>query len=202
MIDALTGVLVSKQPHRVVVETGGVAFEVLIPFSTGPKLPPEGGRIRIFTHLHWREDGPQLFGFADEEDRQVFRLLTQVNKVGPKLAVNILSAASPQKIVEMIVTEDATGLTGLKGVGAKLASRLIVELKDAVLKAGFSFTLTADTAAGPRGRIPHEKDIREALANLGYSGREIDKAVNQVQPEISPNADLQEVLEIVLRFFS
>lgn len=202
MIEFISGKLESKQPHRLVISTGGVAFDINVPFSTFLQAGEEGCEIKILTHLNWREDGPHLFGFITHEERALFRLLTQVNKVGPKLAVNIMSATSPQKIVELIVTEDLSGLTSLKGVGPKLASRLIVELKDGIVKLGIPLTEGLDSSKKTQYRVPHEGEVREALENLGYSAKEIQKAFDQVAPGIPPEADLTIVLEAILRFFS
>lgn len=202
MIDSLQGILTVKQPHRCVIENDGMGFELMIPFSTFKQLREAGSGARLLCHLVWREDGPQLFGFSSEAERQIFRLLLRVNKVGPKLAVNILSASSPAGLVGMILQEDVVGLTALKGVGAKIASRLVVELKDELMKSGF---LTDEGGARPvarRGTIPHEKDLREALENLGYTGREIDKSLRDLAGDLSEDTDLSIMLERVLQYFS
>ncbi len=202
MIDSLQGILTVKQPHRCVIENDGMGFELFIPFSTFKQLREVGSGARVLCHLVWREDGPQLFGFSTDAERQIFRLLIRVNKVGPKLAVNILSASTPAGLVQMILQEDVAGLTALKGVGAKIASRLVVELKDELLKSGF---LTEDETAKPvarRGTIPQEKDLREALENLGYTAREIDRAIRDLANDLTADADLTAMLERVLQYFS
>ncbi|MDD3148667.1 MAG: Holliday junction branch migration protein RuvA, partial [Candidatus Riflebacteria bacterium] len=136
MIEFITGILHTKQPHRVVIDQRGVGLEILIPFSTSRQLPEKGLQVHLLCHLHWREEGPQLFGFASEDERQLFRILNKVNKVGPKLALNIMSATNPEALASMILSEDIARLTSLKGVGPKLASRLIVELKEAIARLG------------------------------------------------------------------
>lgn len=202
MIEYCRGILISKQPHRAVVEVQGVAFEVLIPFSTFKQLGEAGSTTQLLCHLHWREEGPQLFGFLQDNERALFRLLTRVNKVGPKLALNIMSSCAPEKLVEMILMEDLTGLTALKGVGGKIASRLVVELKDLVAKLGIGGQIGETTQTSVKPSIPFEIDVREALENLGYTGREIDRALKESGSAISPQATVQEVLETILRSFS
>lgn len=204
MIESVAGKLSVKQPLRIVVEQAGIGYEVLVPFSTSRALPPVGEHIKILCHLHWREtEGPQLFGFAAEDERSLFRILTKVNKVGPKLALNIMSASTPEALASMIISEDSARLTSLKGVGPKLASRLIVELKDPISKLGLgSQNPEAAIAAVESEKLPHEADVREALENLGYSNKEISASLKKVRSELSADATIEQVIEAVLRYFS
>jgi len=207
MIEMLRGRLVSKFPHKAVVDWNGLAFEVLVPFSTSKAIGEPGETVTLQCHLHWREEGPLLFGFSTEDERSFFRLLTRVNKIGPKLAVNIMSAASVEKLAGMILSEDLHGLTSLKGVGQKLASRLVIELKETIAKTGIGGGAAALAQAGAGGKpgttaLACERDARDALENLGYTGKEIDRAIRDVAATLSPDAGLQTVVEAVLRFFS
>lgn len=206
MIETFRGRLVAKFPHKAVVDWNGLAFEVLIPFTTSRVLGEPGDTVTLQCHLHWREEGPQLFGFATEDERSFFRLLTRVNKIGPKLAVNILSAASVEKLVEMIMSDDVRGLTSLKGIGPKLASRLIIELKENVANMGIGGEdAMARAAAGLKSggsTLACERDARDALESLGYTGKEIDRAIRDVAATLPRDADLQAVVEAVLRFFA
>lgn len=202
MIEFIKGKLYGKQPHRVVVEYNDIGLEILVPFSTSSRLGAVGCDIHLLCHLHWRqEDGPQLFGFFSEEERQLFRLLTRVNKVGPKLAINIMSATTPEAFAGMILSEDTVRLTSLKGVGPKLASRLIVELKENIAKFGIGTAQPVESEGGTTV-IPFEDDVREALENLGYTGKEIAKSLKRVAKELSPTATIEETIEAVLRSFS
>lgn len=204
MIESVAGNLSTKQPHRVVIEQGGIGYEILVPFSTSKALPVIGEQVKILCHLHWREaEGPQLFGFASEDERSLFRILTKVNKVGPKLALNIMSATTPEALASMILSEDTARLTSLKGIGPKLASRLIVELKDSISKLGLgSQSPEAAQAAADAEKLPHEADVREALENLGYSNKEIGASLKKVRGELSADATIEQVIEAVLRSFS
>lgn len=204
MIEYIKGKLAVKMPHRVVVEQFGVGFELLVSLNTSKVLPPAGEMVQIFTHLNWREDGPRLFGFATEEERQFFRILTKVNKVGPKIALSIMSTTLPTDFAKMILSEDTAKLKSLKGVGPKLASRLIVELKEPVTKLGFDFSGLPIEEQPVDEAIPFEYDIREALDNLGYSSKEVSAAINKVKKDLLVDASMQieQVLETVLRYFS
>ena len=202
MIEFVKGKLHSKQPHRVVVEHNGIGLEILVPFTTSSRLGAAGCEVQLLCHLHWRqEDGPQLFGFFAEEERHLFRLLNKVNKVGPKLAINIMSATTPEAFASMILSEDSVRLTALKGVGPKLASRLVVELKEGIAKLGIGAAQPVDADGGPV-KIPFEADVREALENLGYTGKEIAHSLKRVARELSPDATIEQTIEAVLRSFS
>ena len=200
MIENIRGLLVSKLPSRVILEVGGMGLEIQVPFSTFGRLGNPGAETRLLCHLQWREDGPQLFGFATEEERSLFRLLTKIDKIGPKLAINIMSAAPVERLAQMILTENVRELTSMKGVGPKLASRLIVEIKDSIATLGLG---VPEPAPDPmRGGIPFEKEIRDALENLGYSNREIDRVLREGLRNATPQSTLQDILEEALRFFA
>ncbi len=203
MIESITGKLISKLPHRVVIERAGIGFDIQVPFSTSKALSPIGDEVRVLCHLQWREDGPQLFGFASEEERSLFRILTKVNKVGPKLAINIMSASSPESLVSMIIGENLAGLTALKGVGPKLASRLIVELKEQIAKLGIAVSDEGrQEAQAHKSLLPFEAEVRDALENLGYTSREISQSLKKIGKTIGSDPTIEEIIEAVLRSFS
>jgi Holliday junction DNA helicase RuvA len=164
-------------------------------------LPSAGETAKVLCHLQWREDGPQLFGFATEEERQFFRILTKVNKVGPKLAVNIMSASTPEALAKMILGENLAELTSLKGVGPKLASRLVVELKESISKLGLA-TVQGEEAQKEQSDLPFENEVREALENLGYTAKEITRSLKRVKSHLQPDCTIEEIIEAVLRSFS
>lgn len=201
MIEFIKGKLHTKLPHRVVIDQNGTGYDILVPFSTSSHLAAVENQVQLLCHLHWREEGPQLFGFLTEAERQLFRVLNRVNKVGPKLALNIMSATTPEALATMILSEDVPRLTSLKGVGPKLASRLVVELKEPIAKLGIG---AAGTPVDPDSAtsVPHEADVREALENLGYTGKEISQCLKRVSRDLSANATIEETIEAVLRSFS
>jgi len=197
VIDFLEGKIAVKQPLRAVVTVNGIGFELAIPFSTASHLPKKGENVKILTHLVVREDDMQLYGFATPLERELFRLLIAVTKVGPKLAMSIMSSAAPKDLINMILTEDTAGLKTLKGVGPKLASRLVLEMKDKMLKAGFSSDETI-TPSREEKQIPFEEDIKAALENLGYNAREISACIKKVLPSVTADDTIESVIEKIL----
>lgn len=201
MIAHLSGKLETKQLQSIVIENAGIGYQLSVPFSTSKTLPSTGKEVRLFCHLHWREDGPELFGFATETERQLFRLLTKVNKVGPRLALSIMSSTDPESFAHMILSEEVAKIKSLKGVGPKLASRLILELKEPVAKLAISAQLKP-TETETEKCLPFEDEITQALENLGYSAKEIKGAFKLVQKNITPEASIEDVMEAVLKYFS
>ena len=199
MIDFVTGKLFTKEPLRVVVNNQGIGIELLIPISTSKNLPDKGEEVTLLTYLHWRqEDSPQLFGFYTEDERDIFKLLVGVNKVGPKMAINLMSAVEPEAFATMILSEDVARLTSLKGVGPKLASRLVIELKDKISKLGIGASKMEEPQEDSKV-IPFESDVREALENLGYSAKEISQGIKRNAPLIPANASIEDVISQILQ---
>jgi Holliday junction DNA helicase RuvA len=203
MLEYVTGKLTLKQPHRVVIEVQGIGLELLVPFSTSKELPATGQEVRLLSHLNWRQDdGPQLLGFLSQDEREMFRALINVNKVGPKLALNIMSTTTPEILATMILSEDHKKLKTLKGVGPKLASRLVVELKDEIIKLGLGGGDLENMEVVETPVIPHEDDVREALTNLGYSNKEIEACLQSVAKNLPQNATIETIIGAVLQSFN
>ena len=199
MIDFITGTLFTKEPLRAVVNNHGIGIELLIPLSTSKNLPNKGEEVTLLTYLHWRqEDSPLLFGFYTEDERDIFKILVGVNKVGPKMAVNIMSSVEPEAFATMILSEDVAKLTSLKGVGPKLAQRLVVELKEKIAKLGIGSVNAVETIEESHG-IPFESDVREGLEFLGYSPKEIALGIKRVSNNIPANATAQDVISMILQ---
>src|SRR5271163_681101 len=161
MIAHLRGRILSKQPGQVIVEAGGVGYDVTISVPTFTALPAEGAETALHIHTQVREDLLALFGFIDLAEKRLFERLITVTGVGPKLAVTILSGLSPETTVAAIRGHDHAMLTRIPGVGKKLAERLVVELKDKL----------EDMAVAPATRVPGgpaADDVLSALVNLGY----------------------------------
>ena len=193
MIATLRGVLVMKSPTEIVVDVAGVGYAVSIPLSTYETLGAVDTPVRLYTHLHVREDTLHLFGFATEEERAVFRLLIAVTGIGPKMAQGILSGIPVPDLKRHLSSGDTGALTTIPGIGRKLAERLVLELREKIGKAGTSAETTA-LPSDPQSRIRAEALL--ALTSLGYNRAAAEKAVRAAQEEFR---DQMPALEILLK---
>jgi len=184
MIGRLHGILLEKQPPQLLLDVGGVGYEVSAPMTTFYELPETGNEITLHTHLAVREDAHVLYGFLREQDRLLFRTLIRVSGVGPKLALAILSGMSADEFVGCVQNGDSALLTRLPGVGKKTAERLVVELKDR-LKDWQGTALTA-TEVSTGHVVPASdalKDAISALVSLGYKPQEASRMVSQLESD-------------------
>ena len=192
MIAYVRGVLVEKEPTRVVIEAAGVGYELLIPLSTYDKLPREGGEAKLLAYHSVREDDEMLFGFATVDERELFARLTSVSGVGPKIAIAILSGASIGELAMAIASGDARRISAVKGVGKKTAEKICVELRD---KVG-AFAVRG--RAGEAASSPVAADAVAALRALGFSEETSSKMVAEVFAK-NPDADgVEEVIRLAL----
>lgn len=175
MIVRLTGTLVDKQPPLLVLDVGGVGYEVEAPLSVFAGLPGNGEQVSLMTHLVVREDAHTLYGFANAGDRTLFRELLKVSGVGPRLALTILSGVSADEFRLMVEAGDTLALTRLPGIGKKTAERLLVEMRGRLDSVPASDTAPGAAAAGNSGA-----EARAALTALGYSASEALKMVRAV----------------------
>lgn len=206
MITHLRGQLISKKPGAVVLEAGGLGYELAVPLSTFLALPEPPAEVFLHTRLFIREESWDLFGFLTVLERESFLALTSVNRVGPKLALTIISAIEPGDLARALMTRDLGALAAIKGIGAKTAERLMLELKDRAPKlaalAGISAEeLRAAPAALASGAAGPEDEAVSALVNLGYSGAEAEKAAQKARRE-NPEADLGAVLRLALKILT
>lgn len=204
MITHIRGRLVSKKPGQAVVEAGGLGYDLAVPLSTFLALPEPPAETALFTRLVIREESWELYGFLTDLERESFLALTSVNRIGPKLALTIISALEPGELARALMTRDLSALAGIKGIGAKTAERLMVELKDkaprlAALAGLEPGELKAMAAAGPVADGLEEDEALSALINLGYTQAESAKAVRQARSETGPEADLGVVLRLALK---
>lgn len=202
MIGFLRGRLHAKGPRAVVVDVAGVGYEVEVPASTMAALPAVGEEVELFTHLSWREEGVNLYGFATPEDREVFRLLIEVSGVGPRLAMTILSSLTARQLLEILASGDEARLKSIHGIGKKTAARLCVDLKE---RAGrlFSQGWEEDGAPGRAGEAPVPSGLAaeavSALVNLGYGEREARGAVEAAAESLGPQAGIEALITESLR---
>lgn len=177
MISYIQGKLVEKSPTQVVVETNGVGFRLWIPLSSFEAFGEVGKEIRVLTHLHAREDTLQLFGFATEEERDLFQLLISVTGVGPRLAQGILSGISVEEFKRAVRNRDLAALTVAPGVGRKTGERLILELRE---KIGDG---RDRTGVFPLLTTPAGEEVVLALVSLGYRRSRAQEVVQRVLQE-------------------
>lgn len=186
MIGYLKGTLAAKHPPQLLVDVGGVGYEVEAPMSTFYQLPDTGQPVHVLTHLLVREDAHVLYGFASEAERQLFRSLIRVSGVGARIALAILSGISAEAFVRCVQSEDAASLTKIPGVGRKTAERLIVEMRDRLEQAGSS--LAKAIPAGPSGSPVDE--AFGALVALGYRPAEAQRLLKLVEDKASTTEEL------------
>ncbi|HUA34808.1 MAG TPA: Holliday junction branch migration protein RuvA [Candidatus Binataceae bacterium] len=201
MIATLAGTLAVRDSQRIVVETGGVGYEVFIPLSTYYKLPGAGEPVRLEIRQVVREDALMLYGFMEAGEKRSFDLLMQVQHVGPKLALAILSVLAPEELVAAISREDVERIDAVPGVGPKVAERVVRELRDKVgdLKlagAAPSATNGAARPAAPASGGGLVDDAVSALVNLGLKPIEARKTVEKV---VAEDAAAKNNLEIAIR---
>jgi len=196
VIAQLSGTLAHKMPGEVVVDVGGVGYQIYIPLNVFYSMPEIGARVSLYIHTHLREDALQLFGFREPRDKQIFMLLNGVAGIGPKLAVNILSGISADELAQAIRDGDQLRLVSIPGVGRKLAERMLVELRD---KLTALRTQPTEGATSDKGSQLMQ-DAVSALVNLGYRQTEVEKNVRDAFR--SGQQSLEDVIKDVLRRMS
>jgi len=175
MIALLIGRVAYKSPDHIILDVNGVGYRVLIPFSTYYELPEEGGTASLHIHTSVREDAIQLYGFRTRLEKSFFQLLISVTGVGPKLARDILSNIQPAPLAQALGQGDIHKLSTIPGIGKKTAERLVLELKEKVLKLDISSLPSVE-----RREIPADdlmEDVLSALLNLGYKEQQVRKAL-------------------------
>lgn len=188
MIAYIKGTLAEKQPTRVVVDVGGVGYEVFIPLSSYDRLPPVGEPCRVLTYDYVREDTRQLFGFMAEAERRMFVLLMSISGIGPRLALAALSGLTVRELKVGIVQGDVKRLSSISGIGKKMAERMVVELRD---KVGEGEAMEAVSGAGVATQEDARlRDAALALVALGYKQEQARKMVGKaVGKGESPGVD-------------
>ncbi len=191
MIDFLQGELLAKSPSEVILCVNGVGFSLQVPSSAFAALPAEGAQVKILTHLHVREDELSLYGFVRAEERQLFRMLLGVSQIGPAVALRVLGSCSVAQFKRFILDEDADSLkTLVKGIGAKTANRLILEMKDAVQELAVE--------PGPSAGDQMASDAIRALVMLGESRAAAEKAVLAAMERLGEDVDEERLLQEAL----
>ena len=173
MIAQLNGKIIDKTPTQLIIDCGGVGYQVLISLNTFSSLGEKESNL-IYTQFIVREDAQLLYGFSSKEEREVFNLLTSVSGIGPSTAIIMLSSLSPTEIARAITSEDVTTIKGIKGIGQKTAQRVIVDLRDKMLK----FEPETDNLTDLNNTIRF--DALTALISLGFDKKKAEKVVNKI----------------------
>ena len=189
MIGFLRGRLIAKQPPSLVIDVGGVGYEIEAPMSTFYGLAAVGADIQLFTHLVVREDAHILFGFATERERRLFRELLKVSNVGPKLALALLSGMSVENFLMCIEAQDADTLVRIPGVGRKTAERLLIEMKDRIKNLG-SLPGVTTIATGIEQPSGAQAEAFSALIALGYKPVEITRLLKSVDASVQTTEEI------------
>jgi Holliday junction DNA helicase RuvA len=189
MIGRLNGTLADKSPPLVLIDVGGVGYEVDVPMSTFCNLPATGERVVLLTHFVVREDAQLLYGFLTETERTTFRQLIRISGVGPRMALAVLSGLSVDELTQAVAAQEPRRLVKVPGIGKKTAERLLLELKGKLLPAGTPVSAGHPVMAGEA-----HSDIAQALIALGYADKDADAAVRALPPGLSVSDGIKAAL--------
>ncbi|MFP6565233.1 MAG: Holliday junction branch migration protein RuvA [Myxococcota bacterium] len=197
MIGRIEGALLEKSPTRVLIDARGVGYELSVPLSTFAELPDTGKTVALHVYTHLRADALLLYGFGTRGERDAFHLLLRANRVGPRLAQTILSGISPRALVDALCRGEARVLRAVPGIGAKMAERMIVELRDTAKELAATLGIEA-TGGGASPTEPVEEAI-SALVHLGYPRSQAEKTLAAAARECGEDASLEELIRAALR---
>jgi Holliday junction DNA helicase RuvA len=191
MITHLKGKLIEKNPTNIVVECNGVGYSVNISLHTFSQLP-SGEHVKLFIHLQVREDSHTLFGFSSKVEREVFRLLISVSGVGASIARTMLSTLSPEQVMEAITQNNIAAIQSVKGIGAKTAQRVVLDLKDKIIK-----IYGLDEVSLVSGNT-NRNEALSALETLGFARKQTEKICDDIVNK-NPNASLETIIKLALK---
>lgn len=198
MIASLHGILIDKDNLSVVVECGGVGLRCLVTAVTSASLPPVGQEVFLYTHFAVREDSMDLYGFFEKSELDIFRLLTSVSGVGPKIGLALLSQFTADNILLFIASGDAKSLTAANGVGKKMAEKIVFELKDKVGSVADGKIMSDVAAVGNATANTAASEAIEALVSLGFSQSESALAVGRLDQSLATD----ELIKLALKDLS
>jgi holliday junction DNA helicase RuvA len=200
MIDYIRGILSDKEVTHVAVEAHGVGYGVGIPLSTYEKLPEPGAEVKLYIHYQVREDAHKLYGFFTKSEKEIFRQLIGITKIGPKVALSVLSGISINDLVNSINSEDPSRLEKIPGVGPKTAQRLVLELKGKLGPSTFSAqqSLSKNTPVKIGAAVVREEAFA-AMISLGYNDKQVLKALTRVEQTAASDAPVEEWIRKALQ---
>lgn len=200
MIAHLRGVLVLSTGDQVVVDVGGVGYRCLVPASTRVRLPAPGHETRLLTSMQVREDSMTLYGFLEQEEYELFELLLRVDGIGPKVALGVLSAVTPESFRRAVAFEDSAMLTRIPGIGKKTAQRIVIELKEKVGAGPAALPAAGGTGmAAATGEANPFAEAMEALTALGYARMEAGQALERVRADAAERATAELLVKLALK---
>ena len=195
MIARIQGTVIESTPLRCVLDLNGLGYDIHIPVTTAEKIPPLGEKATLFIHAVYREDSATLYGFANAEDRDFFRLLVErVTGIGPKIGIGILSRMSVELLRNAIAASDVALLAKCPGIGRKTAERLVIELKDKV----FSDTMTPASGSSSNPPTSNYQDAVASLITLGYKPAEADKLIRKASTQLPTEANAETLIRTAL----
>ena len=198
MIAHLKGKLTHKSPVAIIIDVNGVGYQVFVPLSTFYALPELESEISLGIHTHMREEALKLFGFYTIDEKIIFEKLITINKVGPKLALTILSGMPPADILSTINSNDIVKLSTIPGIGRKTAERLILEMRDKL--DGLSLDFVATKSSGPEKGL--FDDALSALVNLGYKKSQAELTLKKVYAESAEDNSIENLIKDSLNLLS
>lgn len=197
MIAHLSGTLLAKAPQSLIIENGGIGYEVTVPLSTFYALPEQNGNVSLHIYTHVREDALMLFGFYTPLEKEIFTMLISVSGIGPKLATNILSGIGPEELLEAMARGDTARMQSIPGVGRKTSERIALELRERAmkLKGTLEPSVSQVIPSQDKGMLD---DAASALVNLGYSAKSARDAVEKARSRLE-TFNLQSLIKEALR---
>lgn len=203
MISFIKGKLVHIYENVIIVENNGIGYEIFVPVSVIGNMPLVGSEVMIYTYMHVREDALQLFGFLDRDTLEIFKLLITVSGIGPKVAIGVLGTLSADDIRYAVMAEDAKTIAKAPGIGAKTASKVVIELKDKLKMRDVAENISSEidwqqSIFDDGGSKQAVSDAIEALVSLGYSATEATKAVRKA--DAGDDVTVEELLKLSLKY--
>jgi len=200
MIARISGTLIFKSTDHVIIDANGIGYRIFVPLTTFYELPEVSQSVTLYIHTNVKQDAISLFGFYNNEEKDIFQLMISVTGIGPRLAINILSGISAEALVKAVSQGNLNRLVGIPGVGKKMAGRMILELKDKVIKF-ISEEVMHRAGDGLKENEQVKEDALSALINLGYKSNAargvLDKVVNEFSDPVTLDVLLKESLKIL-----
>jgi Holliday junction DNA helicase RuvA len=190
----LKGILVRREPTMVILDVNGVGFQLNISLTTYQALPRLHETAQLLTYFHVREDHQSLYGFATNEERDLFLMLINISGIGPRMAINVTSGSSPEQFRSRIIAGDVQALTQIPGIGLKTAKRIIIELREKFVGQD---EIIPESTIGETG-IPFSEPALKALISLGYRRSEALLALKKAQKELGEGATLEQYIKLAL----